>query len=57
MYAPLNQSTLYICNNVNDVVCALVEAFNEFVTCVVVDIDKNGIKKMTGICTFLFHMF
>ena len=44
MYAPLNQYTLYICSNVNGVVRALVEAFNEFITCVVADIDKKGIK-------------
>ena len=34
----------YICSNVNGVVRALVEAFNEFITCVVADIDKKGIK-------------
>ena len=44
MYAPLNQYTLYICSYINGVVRALVEAFNEFITCVVADIDKKGIK-------------
>ena len=38
-----------ICSNVNQVLDVLVQLINEFVTCVTVDIDKNGIGKMTGL--------